>query len=124
MTPQGKFADVRAPLNFAPGLEHLERRFPEAHFLPLAIEYSFWEERKPEVLIAFGEALPAVAGRVLAERLATLQGELAKAAQRRQPNDWEILRRSRSGVSRPYDLGRWMRARWRGATFRAEHGRL
>ncbi len=124
LTPQGKFADVRAPLVFAPGIDHLAARAPGAVFLPLAIEYSFWEERKPEVLVAFGEALPASGGESLAVRLADLQSALAEAAARRQPSEWKVLRRSRSGVNLPYDLWRGMRARLRGEAFRADHGQL
>jgi Acyltransferase len=124
ITPQGKFADVRSPLVFAPGIDHLAAQFPEALFLPLAIEYSFWEERKPEVLFAFGEALPALESGSPAERLGVLQGQLAAAVTRRRPNEWEVVRKSRSGVSRPYDFGRWLRARWHGEAFRAGHGRL
>ena len=95
-----------------------------AVFLPLAIEYSFWEERKPEVLLAFGEALPATESGALVGRLADLQARLAAVAARRQPNEWTILRKSRSGVSLPYDLWRGLRARLRGEAFRADHGRL
>lgn len=124
LTPQGEFADVRAPLVFAPGIEHLAARAPGAVFLPLAIEYSFWEERKPEVLLAFGEALPASGGKSLSARLADLQSALAEAAARRQPNEWKVVRRGRSGVNLPYDLWRAMRARLRGEPFRADHGRL
>ncbi len=124
LTPQAKFADVRAPLVFAPGIDHLAARAPDAVFLPLAIEYSFWEERKPEVLLAFGEALPASGGESLAARLADVQAALAEAAARRQPNEWKVLRRSRSGVNLPYDLWRGLRARLRGEAFRADHGQL
>lgn len=124
LTPQGKFADVRAPLALAPGIDHLAARAPGAFYLPLAIEYSFWEERKPEVLLAFGHAAPVSANAPLADRLAELQAQLAAAAARRQPNEWKVLRRSRSGVNLPYDLWRGMRARLRGEAFRADHGRL
>ncbi len=124
LTPQGKFADPRAPLVFAPGIDHLAARTPGAKFLPLAMEYSFWEERKPEVLLAFGEALPATAADSLVQRLAELQARLAAAATRRHPNEWQTLRISRSGVNLPYDLWRGIQARWRGESFRAEHGRL
>lgn len=124
LTPQGKFTDVRAPLVLAPGIDHLAARAPGAFFLPLAIEYSFWEERKPEVLLAFGEALPASDGGSLAGCLGQLQSELAAAAARRQPNDWKILQESRSGVNLPYDLWRGMRNLLRGEAFRPDHGRL
>ena len=124
LTPQGKFADVRAPLVMAPGIDHLAAHAPGAVYLPLAIEYSFWEERKPEVLLAFGEAASAAPDVPLADRLAKLQAQLAAAAVRRQPNEWKILRKSRSGVNLPYDLWRGLRARLRGEAFRAGHGQL
>ncbi|MEP7250044.1 MAG: lysophospholipid acyltransferase family protein [Spartobacteria bacterium] len=124
LTPQGKFADVRAPLILAPGIEHLAARAPQARFVPLAIEYAFWEERKPEVLLAFGAGEMPDAATSLTERLAATQAGLATAVQRRQPNEWEMLLRTRSGVSRPYDLWRWARARLRGEAFRADHAPL
>jgi hypothetical protein len=124
LTPQGRFADVRAPLIFAPGLEHLALRHPQAKFLPLAIEYCYWEERKPEILIAFGQARSASVEEPLAGRLAQLQVKLATAAVRRQPNDWQVLQRTRTGVNLPYDLWWKLRARGRGEDFRLEHGRL
>lgn len=120
LTPQGKFADVRAPLQFAPGIEHLAARVERVCFLPLAIEYTFWEERKPEVLLAFGEPGPDE----LSDRLAALQANLAAAARRRQPNEWTILLRSKSGASRPYDLWRWLRAQARGESFTRDHSAL
>ncbi len=116
LTPQGRFADVRAPLVFAPGIEHLVARLPQVRFLPLALEYTFWEERKPEVLLAFGaEGI---------DQLGPTQARLAAAAQRREPNEWQILLRGRTGVNWPYDLWRWARARGRGQRFRSEHSRL
>jgi len=60
MTPQGRFADVREPrLDFEAGLGHLFRKSSGVVFLPLAVEYTFWEEQHPEVLIRFGEPLLA-----------------------------------------------------------------
>ncbi|MDQ3200052.1 MAG: lysophospholipid acyltransferase family protein [Verrucomicrobiota bacterium] len=124
LTPQGQFADVRSPLILAPGIERLRRDLPGVLFLPLAIEYTFWEERKPEILLAFGEPTPAGDGRTLADQLANTQRALAAAAERRDRAEWRTLRRGRSGVSRPYDFWRWLRARLRGQAFRADHGRL
>ncbi len=116
LTPQGEFADVRAPQVFASGLEHLAERAPQIRFQPLALEYTFWEERKPEVLLAFGEAGT--------DQLGPTQARLAAAAQRRQPNEWESLLRASSGVNWPYDLWRRTRARLRGEAFQSEHSRL
>ncbi len=112
LTPQGKFADVRAPLVLAPSLQHLRARAPQARFVALAVEYTFWEERKPEILLTFGDDLTAA------------QAQLAAAAQRREPNEWEILLRAGSSVNGFYDLWRRMRARWRGEKFTREHSRL
>lgn len=124
LTPQGEFADVRATLRLAPGLEHLATRAPHAFFVPLALEYTFWEERKPEVLVAFGEALPPTGKISLVERLAGAQAALAAAAERRQPNEWRVLTKSKSGVGGPYDWWRGGRARWRGEKFQADHSAL
>ena len=58
LTPQGAFCDVRErPLRMRRGLGKLAVRTEEAEFLPLAIEYTFWTEPQPEILVAFGEAI-------------------------------------------------------------------
>jgi 1-acyl-sn-glycerol-3-phosphate acyltransferase len=58
LTPQGKFTDVRErPVSFQRGLAHLAGRVGPSVFLPIALEYTFWEERTPEVLLAFGTPL-------------------------------------------------------------------
>ena len=44
------------PLAFKPGLGALAARVPGRALLPLAIEYTFWDERLPETLLRFGEA--------------------------------------------------------------------
>ncbi len=119
LTPQGKFVDPRRPAVFAPGLDHLVAHAPHARFLPLALEYPFWEERKPEVLLAFGQPREDLAG-----ALNATARTLAAAAQRRQPNEWQILLRSKSGVSWPYDFWRWGRARLRGEAFQRDHSQL
>ncbi len=55
VTPQGQFADSRQrPLVFKPGLAALAARMGECTVLPLAIEYTFWDERLPEALLLFG----------------------------------------------------------------------
>jgi 1-acyl-sn-glycerol-3-phosphate acyltransferase len=57
-TPQGRFADTREfPLAFRPGLAGLTARCPEVPLLPVAIEYTFWDERLPETLVRVGDPL-------------------------------------------------------------------
>jgi 1-acyl-sn-glycerol-3-phosphate acyltransferase len=58
VTAQGDFADVRQrPLNLRSGVGHLAARLKQGWVLPVAIEYAFWTESKPEALVRFGEPL-------------------------------------------------------------------
>ena len=48
VTAEGHFTDPRTrPLRLRAGIAHLARRLPEAVFVPLALEYSFWNEARP-----------------------------------------------------------------------------
>ena len=134
LTPQGRFADVRErPVRFQPGLGHLAMRAPRVVLIPLALEICFWEERTPEVLAQFGE--PVLMGRMLqdvmtaekctllfAQKMTVAQEQLADAALRRDPADFQTLLRGRAGVGGGYDVWRSLRARWRGENFSPGHG--
>jgi 1-acyl-sn-glycerol-3-phosphate acyltransferase len=134
LTPQGRFADPRErPALLQEGLGRLALRARHAVFMPLAIEYPFWNDRLPEVLAHFGEPvtaeeLPAPASggeaqsRFLAARLECAQDELARASQARQPDAFTTLLGGEAGVGGVYDAWRRMKARWRGEAFSAEHG--
>lgn len=134
LTPQSRFADVRErPLQFAAGLGHLARRVEDALFVPVAIEYVFWEERLPEILMRFGE--PARLRRARSEafdakywttlfeqKLAAAQDALAAEARRRDPDDFQTLLRGGAGQGGVYDWWRAAVAKLRGETFQKEHG--
>jgi 1-acyl-sn-glycerol-3-phosphate acyltransferase len=131
ITAGGRFADPRErPVRLRPGLGALLRRLDRATVLPLALEYPFWEERTPEALARFGEALHtgdaerSVAGwtTVLESRLAAAQDALAADALARNASRFETLADGRAGVGGVYDLWRSWRARLRGEPFRPEHG--
>jgi 1-acyl-sn-glycerol-3-phosphate acyltransferase len=136
LTPQGRFADARErPLAFEPGIAHLARRIPGVLFLPMALEYVFWEERTPEVLIRFGDALESEAGAargdgrdtaalldLLQRALLETQDALAAESIRRDPADFEVLLAGRAGVNVLYDAWRTAKAALRGESFRREHG--
>ena len=87
--------DVRArPVQLRGGIGALATRLPEVEFLPLAIEYAFWTEPRPEILISFGQAtvprreLPRTAAAwtgLFAEALRNTQDELADHSCRRNP---------------------------------------
>lgn len=132
-TPQGRFADVREPeLRFESGLGHLMRHCPGTAFLPLAIEYTFWEEKHPEVLIKLGEPLIADEGRTalpaddlnrqLEERLDQARRRLADASVRREVNAFKTLLGGRVGTNPIYDAWRWLKAAARGQRFNPSHG--
>jgi 1-acyl-sn-glycerol-3-phosphate acyltransferase len=133
LTPQGRFADVRErPLRFKPGIGHVARRLPGVSFVPLAIEYTFWEESRPEALLHFGSPVVSemVPGQLTPEawsqrfeaNLETTQNTLAAAAVQRDPASFETLIAGSSGVGGVYDAWRWLKASLRGEKFQASHG--
>jgi 1-acyl-sn-glycerol-3-phosphate acyltransferase len=57
VTPQGHFTDARErPVQFQRGLGLLATRVKRALFVPVAVEYAFWDQRRPEIFCRFGEA--------------------------------------------------------------------
>ncbi|MEO2088873.1 MAG: lysophospholipid acyltransferase family protein, partial [Gemmataceae bacterium] len=59
VTAQGEFADVRTrPLNLRSGVGHLAARLTRGWVVPIAVEYTFWTESKPEAVVRFGSPLP------------------------------------------------------------------
>ncbi|WP_174301143.1 lysophospholipid acyltransferase family protein [Caulobacter sp. S45] len=125
---EGRFRDVRErPIRVAPGLAHLARWAPAARFVPLAIEYAFWNERRPNLLLRFGDAIPANAVRTegSAALNAALEGAmdaLAVDAALRDPGRFTTLIAGRTQISPVYDGWRRLRARVQGRRFDPAHG--
>ena len=132
ITPGGEFADPRErPVRLRPGLAHLARRMRAGQIIPMAIEYPFWQERTPESLVRFGDALyPAAVPEqnvahwqeLLADKLAKTQDALASPARARTMDSFQTLIDGRTGVGGVYDLWRRTHARIRGEAFRGDHG--
>ncbi len=129
VTPQGRFADPRErPLVFKPGLAALAARTPGGCTVqPLAIEYVFWDERLPEALLHFGEAIP-VRGQTAAELDAQLQAALLETmetlkrfAVARDGAAFEVLQAGRAGTGGYYEIGQRLLAGLRGRRFHAHH---
>jgi 1-acyl-sn-glycerol-3-phosphate acyltransferase len=131
LTAQGELVDPRArPVRLRPGLAHLVRRLRGATVVPLALEYPFWNERLPEVLVRFGTPIAvgdgdaATAGEwneLFAERLAATMDELAADSAGRSPGPFESLLEGRVGVGGVYERWRRARALLAGKSFEAAH---
>jgi 1-acyl-sn-glycerol-3-phosphate acyltransferase len=129
VTAEGKFTDPRVrPILLRPGIAHLPRHVPNAIFLPVALEYSFWNESRPEALIRVGSPVDhtgdmSVDGwrAALEQALERNVDALAAESMTRDPGLFTSLLRGTAGVGGIYDM--WRRARalltWR--TFRARH---
>ena len=129
VTPQGRFADSRErPLRFKPGLAALAAKVRGGCTIqPVAIEYVFWNERLPEVLLHFGEPLhvegesaPELQPRLEAALLTTME-ELKVMALARSGEAFAVLRRGRAGTGGLYALGQRAVALVRGRRFQAAH---
>lgn len=131
MNAPGRFADVRErPVPIAPGLVRLPELAAEAVFLPLALEYPFWSERKPEMLAAFGSPLHAADLRAmprperttaLAAALESAMDRLAADAISRDPGRFRVVEQGAEGMGGIYDLWRRGRALLSGRRFDPRH---
>ncbi len=141
ITAEGSFTDPRLrPIRLRPGLAHLARLCPGAVFLPLALEYSFWNESKPEALLRFGAPVrPAVTQdgaltqdgargdsvaawqTALETGLTQTMDALAAESATRDPAAFTRLFGGTAGVGGIYDAWRRTRAALGGAPFHARH---
>ncbi|WP_165250014.1 lysophospholipid acyltransferase family protein [Paludisphaera soli] len=131
ITPQGRFVDVRdRPVRFKEGLGRLLHRTSHASVVPLAIEYPFWNDRRPEILVRFGAWIPVVDGgaesadswtRRLEAALVEAQDGLAAASLTREEGPFDTLVRGSAGVGGVYEFGRRLRYALRGQRFTSEH---
>ncbi len=129
ITAEGEFADPRRrPLQLRPGIAHLARRVPSAIILPMAVEYTFWNESRPEALVRFGEPMQAGPHRSVAEWTGHLEHELARSmdtlaaeSMQREPRLFRTLLRGGAGVGGIYDLYRRSRALAGGRRFDPRH---
>ena len=149
LTPEGRFADVRdEAAELMPGLAHLawkltnrqpaESNFVEPQtaggrvwFLPVAVEYPFWEERHPELLVWFGRPIDvAQFARQskpeitldLTDRLRIAQRELAQASIARDVSPFDVIGSGRGGTFFIYDWWHKLTGRLSGRQTSINHG--
>ncbi len=124
---EGRFRDVRErPLQLAAGLAHLARWAPATRFAPLAIEYAFWDERRPNLLLRFGQ--PVSAETVALSGTAALDAALSSAmdalavdAAARDPARFTTLLAGKTRINPVYDSWRSARAMLQGRRFDPAH---
>ncbi len=129
VTAEGDFTDPRQrPLALRSGIAHLARAVPDAMLLPLAIEYVFWNESRPELLLRFGPPIDADASLRPAEWTQRLQDALAREmdtlaaeSMSREAARFRAILRGSAGSDLIYDLYRRGRAMLSGRRFSASH---
>jgi 1-acyl-sn-glycerol-3-phosphate acyltransferase len=134
LTPEGAFTDVRRrPIHYKEGLATLLAGMESATVVPLAIEYVYWDERLPEILVNCGGALSSNDGgkckssewnEVLSAAMTACQEELATLAVTRDPSHFQALVEGAAGIGTVYDLWRRMRSGMHGRRYEAEHGSI
>ena len=120
VTPEGRFTDARErPVTWKPGVAALTRQLDECTVVPLAIEYTFWNQRLPEVLCSVGEPLWFAAAEqesneARTERLQmaimTAQDELAQRSMQRDASLFTPVFAGGAGVSATYDAWRRLKS--------------
>lgn len=134
ITPEGQFVDVREDRAFEPGLAHLVSRLPpEARVavLPMAVEYTFWNESTPEVLIEFGNVQRIAAEAAITTKrawslrlqsaLRSAQRSLAVKGIARDASAFDALIDGRTGEGGLYDAMRRFKSWLSGRRFEAAH---
>lgn len=131
VTAQGEFTDPRQrPVTLRPGVAHLARRLDHGLIVPLALEYPFWTEKKPEALAQFGTPIELAQISTftteqwqdhLTSALQQTMDQLASLAKRQDNNDWHTLLTGRVGTTPAYDLYRATRAAIKGQRFHRAH---
>jgi 1-acyl-sn-glycerol-3-phosphate acyltransferase len=134
LTPEGRFTDMRTrPAIFRPGLAALVARLGACTLVPLAFEYTFWDERLPEILISCGHPIEVAGGHLhsaeewgqrLGVALAATQDELGALAMLREPERFETILTGRVGISGVYEAWKRLLALLTGRVYQGSHGSI
>jgi 1-acyl-sn-glycerol-3-phosphate acyltransferase len=126
LTPQGTFADPRAPLVLRPGAAAVAARTPGVRVVAVTMEYGFWLDQRPEVFIRvervdapldapLGRGRPSTGRwhRAMQQAMRDSAARLADAVMSRDPARFEVIAgrgvKGGSRVNPIYDL--WQRLR-------------
>ena len=131
LTPQGRFTDPRTPIRLRPGAAAIAATVPGTPtVVTVAIEYVFWQDARPEMLVAVEACEPptvdTTAGwhRRMSEAFAATTERLSAAAIARDPDVFELVAGGAARINPVMDL--WLRLRGKqggiGATRRDPSG--
>ncbi len=131
MNAPGRFQDVRdRPVILAAGVTRLTEMAPDAVVVPLALDYVFWTERRPDTLAAFGAPLRAADLNALDRHareaairaaLTTTMDRLTTDAVARDPARFTTVAEGAAGMGGVYDAWRRAVAVLRGRRFDPRH---
>ena len=96
LTPQGAFADPRAPLVVRPGMAAVAAAAEGVTVVTLAVEYAFWVDLKPEIFLCARRAEPdrtSTAGwqRAIVAAFEDARTNLADKVIARDPEAFDVL---------------------------------
>jgi hypothetical protein len=121
------------PAMLRPGLGAVIARSRACTVVPLAIEYTFWDERLPEILLSCGKPLEVLDGQMqsaeewslqVSVALTEAQNELAVLAMLREPSRFETVLTGRVGISGVYEAWKRLCALVTGRTYQGSHGSI
>jgi hypothetical protein len=134
ITPEGQFQDVRQrPIVFRPGLGALMTRMGRLTCVPVAIEYTFWDERLPEILVNVGEPLEIADGsledartwtNLLSYAMSATLDELSMLALERDPDSFTTVLTGSGGIGGVYELWKRFTCAVTGRAYHHDHGSL
>ncbi|MEO0478730.1 MAG: lysophospholipid acyltransferase family protein [Planctomycetota bacterium] len=133
MTPEGEFRDSSLrPVQLTAGLDRLVNRLHarglKPQLVPLALHYGFWNEKRPELFLAYGDVLEcdssgsaSTGNDWLRAPLERLLDELIEASTARDQERLVPLQIGRRGMHPVYDAMRRLGGVFRGKRVSAGH---
>lgn len=129
ITPQGRFTDVRLPIEIRPGGAAIAAKTPGISVLVLAIEYGFWTDQKPEVFLSWKpvHVAPGREGstsgwhRAILEAMTENNRVLAEAVKSRDPSKFLPVFDSGGAAATNWWYDLWLRLRGRSSRVEDRH---
>ncbi|MDA7878046.1 lysophospholipid acyltransferase family protein [bacterium] len=132
ITPEGRFADVRDhDAELMPGLAHICKKVDRGVVVPMALEYTFWDERLPVCLAMFGEPVRIADfgneskiewREKLSSELRSTQHQLSELVIARSSDPFDDLLMGKAGAGMFYDSVRRVRSVIARKKYRNRHG--